>query len=372
MAFDNGPLSFCVYRLDEDLPENILELFAENAALPLNQVKDESSNGWTARHLLERNFTEETCLIEDYVQVHFRASELKVAAPILKAKCAQVEFQTMQEENLSGINRKRKKEIKENIIDELLAETQPTIKGFPLVLDPTNKLLYVGTSSAKSADSALALLVESTGLSPIPLTPQTYMTEQLGSMASSYDSIKLTDSQEDAGETWPGRDFLTWLWYLSEYEEAEFTVPDLGVFAFSVDGPLNFITELNGARESVVKKGIPTLSPEADSALKDGKKLKTAKIAIARGDDTWTFTLDADFFCFKSMKLPDGTEFQYKARFIERLESLFVFQEAFFSLFKEFLNRFTGDQRNENIEKMRTWLSEREANVIRTEVFDVK
>ena len=114
MAFDNGPLSFCVYKLDEELPDNILELFAEHAALPLNQVKDETSNGWTARHLLEREFDEESCVIEDFIQVHFRSSELKVSAPILKARCSQIEFEIMKEENLSGVNRKRKKEIKEN------------------------------------------------------------------------------------------------------------------------------------------------------------------------------------------------------------------------------------------------------------------
>ena len=107
MAFDNGPLSFCVYRLDEDIPENILELFAEHAALPLNQVKDETSNGWTARHLLEREFTEESCLLDDFIQVHFRSSELKVSAPILKARCSEIEFEVMREEyGTSGTLRK--------------------------------------------------------------------------------------------------------------------------------------------------------------------------------------------------------------------------------------------------------------------------
>ena len=105
-------------------------------------------------------------------------------------------------------------------------------------------------------------------------------------------------------------------------------------------------------------------------ALKDGKKLKTAKIAIARGDETWTFTLDADMFCFKSMKLPDGTEFQYKARFIERLESLYIFKEAFFTLYGEFVKRFGGENRSAHIDKMKDWLAEREGNVIHTEVFE--
>ena len=367
MAFDNGPLSFCVYRLDEPIPDDILELFKANVALPLEQVKDEASNGWTGRHLLEREFTEETCIIEDYIQVHFRTSELKVSAPILKAKCAQAEFGIMQEENLSGISRKRKKEIKENMSDELLASTQPTIKGFPLLIDPKNQRLYIGTSAAKSADSAVALFVESTGLSPIPLTPQTIMTEELGAAASSYDPINITDSHLEADETWAGRDFLTWLWYLCEELGGEFTVPDLGVFSLMIDGPLNFISEVSGARESVIRKGVPTLSPEADSAVRDGKKLKSAKVAFAQGDETWTFSLDADYFTFKSLKLPDGTEFQYIPRFIERAESLDTFQKAFFALFSEFLTKFTGEVREQSIDDMKTWLENRESSVIYTE-----
>lgn len=367
MAFDNGSLSFCVYRLDEDLPEDHLELFAEHAALPLKQVKNEPSSGWSARHLLETEFTPATCYIEDFLQVHFRTSERKVATPLLKARCAQVEFQIMGEEQLSGLNRKRKKEIRENIMDELMVDAQPTIKGFPLVFDPENKLLYVGTSSTKAADEAIGLLIESTGISPIPYSPQTCLAEALGASHTNYDPIVISDSGDMPEETWVGRDFLTWIWHFCEYEDAEFTVPDLGVFHVSLDGPINLISETNGARESVVRKGIPTLSPEAHSALCDGKKLKSAKVAIARGDDIWSFTLDADTFCFKSMKLPDGTEFQYAPHFNERVESLNVFQAAFFGLFNQFVERFGGEAREENLNNMKEWLKERETSVYVTD-----
>ena len=71
-----------------------------------------------------------------------------------------------------------------------------------------------------------------------------------------------------------GRDFLTWIWYKCESDSNKFVVPDLGEFSIGLDGPLTLISENIGSHETVLRKGLPLVSPEAHSGLNAGKKLK--------------------------------------------------------------------------------------------------
>ena len=85
---------------------------------------------------------------------------------------------------------------------------------------------------------------------------------------------------DEGTEKFLGRDFLNWLWYFTEQEESKFIVPDLGEFEVGIDGPLALVAENFGAFESVLRKGLPTKSPEAHMALQAGKKLKSAQVML--------------------------------------------------------------------------------------------
>lgn len=359
MPFDNGNLSFCVYKLEEELPENYLELFQEKAACKLEDVKDEASNGWTGRHLLERNIDKDSALIGDLVYMHFRSAVRKVPTSLMNAECMQRELALMQADNLSTLSRKKKKEIKEEVTDLLLPDMPPTLSGTPFVIDPESNMLYVGTSSIKQADSLVALLIETLNIEVIPRTPMLMSRELLGQNASidvlDFCGKNLADDEEHI----LGRDFLTWIWYLVEQEGAAFTVPDVGEFEIAIDGPLALQAENIGAYESILRKGIPTQSPEAQIALQAGKKLKSAKVMLSRGDEIWSFTFDADNFVFRSTKLPDGEALDRVTKFEERAGFLHTFQESFFHLYNLFLVCMYGDDSEKNLEAIQEWLRTR-------------
>ena len=62
------------------------------------------------------------------------------------------------------------------------------------------------------------------------------------------------------------------------------------------------------------------MSAEAKAALAVGKKLRKAKILMARGDaDKWSFTFDADTFTITGLTLPETEEMELNARFEERV-----------------------------------------------------
>ena len=360
MAFDSGNISFSVYEIKGDLPEDHLEKFTAFAGCLPEKVADTPNLGWVARHLLERRIDEDTAYVGDYLCLHFRSAVRKIPSSLLKAECMQKELAQMQADQISSLSRKKKKEIKEEVEDELIKYMPPQLSGVQFVIDKFNKLLFVGTASVKQSDSLVQLLIETCDVEVIPKTPvgeamKTLETRNIGIKPLDFTGKDLSSDDD----LLLGRDFLTWIWYKCESDTPKFIVPDLGEFSIGLDGPLILVSETSGAHETVIRKGLPTMSPEAHSGINSGKKLKSAKISITRGDDIWTFGLDADNFIFKSMKLPDGEAMDRISRFEERIEYMNTFQEAFFSLYSDFIKLVAGSDRDSHIKDIQDWTSNR-------------
>ena len=135
-----------------------------------------------------------------------------------------------------------------------------------------------------------------------------------------------------------GQDFLTWLCFLSEERGGIVKIRDLGEFGVMLEGPVTFVMEGQGAHETVLRKGMPLLSPESKTCLQSGKKLRRARLTLARKDETWQVTLDADLFTFRGLKLPEVDEKDPINRFQERMLRLDMFKEVFLELYDRFLD----------------------------------
>ena len=160
------------------------------------------------------------------------------------------------------------------------------------------------------------------------------------------------------------------LWYCSEKDPFVCRSEKFGNIAISVMGPLNFAfspakakdPELCGAGESVVKKGNPLSSAEAKAALQVGKKLRKAKIILARNDaEKWTFTFDADTFAFTGLSLPEGEEMELNARLEERVGFIRLLHEIWEEYFRIFITSLQGDQLAVTEKRIRQWAEERDS-----------
>lgn len=67
----------------------------------------------------------------------------------------------IEEREVRKIGRKEKKAMKEAIIDELLATTQPTQSSVLVMIDPTKGYIVINSATTKKADLILGLLVNS-------------------------------------------------------------------------------------------------------------------------------------------------------------------------------------------------------------------
>lgn len=361
MPFDQGSFTFRVCRLPQNLPEDALKAFQKKALKNVDDVGEEPLFGWVSgRNLLESTIDENTAMVgENYLHLCLCQAQRKVPSSLLKAKVKMAELLKQAELQADRLPRNERKKIKEDVAKELLPHMPPSLGGVWFVIDRNEQLLYVTAASQKPLELFLGLFSQTIGFEPVPVTPAS-LAEELLDGGSADDVPQLNFSPElgdEAAGGSLGQNFLTWLWFWLDQNGGVLPPSKLGEFSLMLDGPLTFVSENSSAQELVVRKGRPTVSPDSMIALVTGKKLKSAKLLMAREKQQWSFTLDADEFVFRSMKLPEGESLDAVSYFDERMTLTYEFQKVFFELFRKFLSEVKDDARRKATEaKAKKWV----------------
>ncbi|RMD79159.1 MAG: hypothetical protein D6820_08675, partial [Lentisphaerae bacterium] len=278
MAFHDSPRNtFVMCRLNEPLPPDPLAHFNRYLLPPLDQADEEIKMGWSGyNHFLDLPLEPANGMVGRYPYMHLTTMIKQIPSGLLKSYVRAREMVYLRERNAKVIPREEKKRIKGEVKAELLSIVPPTVRGFPFLIDVDNDIIYFGGSTAKQVDYFTKLFYETTGRAPTPLSPDNLIEHYFDIHIADLPAIQFTkDPVQRSEERTPGRDFTTWLWFYITKKGGLINLPELGEFMFEVDGPLTFAGEGPGSMETVARKGAPTLSPEAKTALLVGKKLKT-------------------------------------------------------------------------------------------------
>jgi len=334
--------------LPRDLPKDVVSRFAAQAAPPIDTLSDGEIHGWvTGRHLLDRNITPDTAFLGGFLRLSLMHAERKIPEALLRAECRMEELARMQAENLPRLSQTVRREIRESITKRLLPKMPPTLKGLSMVADPAARLVYTTALSDKQLDAFQVNFSMAAGFGGVPVLPETAAVMRRNVSIKDWPATSFSPEVDDPDvSNDPGLDFFTWLWFAAESRGGMFTLGNLGSWAAMVEGPLTLVREGAGAHEAVVRRGEPLVSAETKAALMDGKKLRRAKLTLARMEETWSCTFDAPTFTVRGLKLPEGEKLDLVSKFQERMQYLDVFKEAVLSLFDRFV-----DERN----KPATW-----------------
>ena len=357
MSFERGSVSMRVFLVPshDPFPADIAERLAKDAVPSLDAIPAEGCLGWaTGRHLLDRNITADTVNVGGMLRVTLVKSEKKIPSALFKAECRQEEIAVAQAKGVPFLKRAEKQEIAKAIKDRLLPGMPPTLSGIDVVR--TDDAVYATATSDSACDSLTVSWCKATGQRIMPYGPS-YAAMKLAHLdvrtlnSTSFSSeVKDADVEQDLGT-----EFLTWMWYFSESSGGQHDG-----FAFMLDGPFTLVHEGKGAHEIVIRKGNPGLAQEAKSALMAGKKLRKAKMVIARGEDTWSCLVDGQEWTFGSLKLPNVEGVDPTSAFQERMIRMATFVEAIESLFKKFIAIRNDPQAWANeVEALRQWVSDR-------------
>lgn len=363
MPFESGSITTTIFSLPEKLPENYLELFNNARAGMLDNVTEEPQIGWVSgRHLLETAINEETAICGGHFYFNMRTAERKIPGALLKAICRREELVYMKANETFSVPTKIRREIKENAIEQNMMKMPPSISGIPAVIDLAENMLYLGASSTKQVDEFISFFYKTVNIEPIQMNVESILL--LNQLGSEHDLPNVMFSEKSDDEPVPARDFLTWLWFYSEHEDGRLTHEQFGDFAMIIEAPLTlaFASDAQGAGETVLKKGDrPLRSAEAKAALNVGKKLKKAKFTMARGEDIWSGTFDAENFCFAGLSVPEGEEMELHSRFAERLLNLSIFRQVIEQYFKKFVETVKHPNFKETEKQFAKWSMERDS-----------
>lgn len=362
MSFDSGSFTLSMFELPTELPENFLDLFAAKKASALDSVTDEPQLGWvTGHHLLDTVINEESAQMGGSYFLALRKSVRKMPAALLNAVCKREEQAYMRANDLEYVSSKMKKQIRQEALEKHIQKMPPTLSGIPMVLEPHERLLYVGASGRAQLDLFLDFFYQTVKIEPLQLTPSLLLEHYLKANQDDFPILSISGRPET--EPAVGRDFLMWLWFYSE-TTGKLEVPDYGEFDLMIEGPLTFAdsNEATGAQEVAIKKGdSPLRSSEAKAAILSGKKLKKAKLTLTRANQIWTGTFDADLFSFGSFKTPEPEEMNPDEVFAERVLNLSIFRAGIIAYFKKFSEAMSGNAFSQLEKEIRAWAQERDA-----------
>ncbi len=364
MPFERGSVTFSMFEIQGELPEDILGLFAAKKAGLLDSVDEEPQIGWvTGQHLLDTTITEETAQMGGCYYLMLRQAVRKMPGSLLNALCKREEQAYMRANNLEYVSAKMKKQIREETLEKHIQKMPPILTGIPVVLDPNEKLLFVGATSRTQIELFIDNFFQTTKLEALQLTPGLMLEKMFQSTEASFPILNIANLPGNGAEPSSARDFLMWLWYYSE-TTGKLQHPQFGEFDILIEAPLTFSDEgdAKGAGEVTVKKGdAPLRSAEAKAAVLVGKKLKKVKLSLTRDKQIWTGTFDAAQFAFSSFKLPEGEAMNDDEVFAERVQNLIIFREAVALYFKKFADAMLGMEFPKFEAEIREWAKNRDA-----------
>lgn len=154
-----------------------------------------------------------------------------------------------------------------------------------------------------------------------------------------------------------GSEFLTWLWFKVDCHDGLLDVHDLGRVEVIFDDQLTLDAYLAETQRNDLRGGAPAYSPEAITALRQGKRPIKAKLRVIREGREWAFVFKAETFDLGAIKLPALLTEESDEQFWERMYLVEEVEGIMHALYREFLQIRLAETWGERfVGAMREWI----------------
>jgi len=140
-----------------------------------------------------------------------------------------------------------------------------------------------------------------------------------------------------------GSEFLMWLWFKSACFDGLFEVRRHGELEVIFDDRLTLEAYVAETERNVFKGGAPAFSPEAKTALREGKRPTRARLRVIKEGREWKFKFKAEDFNLSTLKIPSLLSERDDEQFMERMTLIEEVEEILEALYREFLTIRTSD-----------------------------
>lgn len=161
-----------------------------------------------------------------------------------------------------------------------------------------------------------------------------------------------------------GREFLTWLWFKSEQQKHRISLPNYGDFELFIDDKIILSSASGSVRENSLRGGTPAYAQEAGSALLSGKMVQSAKFILQNTNAQWVFTICADDFSLRSVRVPHVTKESTAEHFVERITHFQFLNDILDELYKDFVKMRLTPAFELELQNLKIWMDEKVAHGI--------
>lgn len=134
-----------------------------------------------------------------------------------------------------------------------------------------------------------------------------------------------------------GREFVVFLWFLSELDGGDVTTLSHGAAVVRFDASLVLERKAETTEVCRLRGLTPSEGREAKEALRDGKLPTRAHLLVALGERSFALLLNADTLALSSVKLPELLAELEDEAFFERMQLIEELESVLESLFEEFV-----------------------------------
>jgi len=146
-----------------------------------------------------------------------------------------------------------------------------------------------------------------------------------------------------------GSEFLMWLWFKSEAFDGLFEVRDHGQVEVQFDDRLTLEAYLAETERNVFKGGSPAASPEAQTALREGKRPTRARLRVIKEGREWRFKYKAEGCDLSTLEIPSLLSERDDEQLYERMQLIDEIEQILDELYREFIVLRTSDAWREGL-----------------------
>jgi hypothetical protein len=380
MGFFSGRLTFARYRVTGPSPglfgPEHLERLADHAIGRRRIASPDGVEvGWTAGdHILDTRFDLAKNIVNETLNFCLRIDQQKIPADLLRAYTA-VELQAAAEKIPSGRPSARQKReargvARERLEDEARDGRYLKRKACPILWDALSNELLVGTTAMTVVDRLHTHFQETFGLAFEPLTAgrQAFHLAELRQQTRGIDDAapaafipgvtpnEMSWAPDEANRDFLGNEFLLWLWYVLDGENDTIKLADKSEVAVMLTRTLTLECPRAQTGKETIQSDGPTRLPEARRAIQAGKLPRKVGLILARHDNQYEFTLQAETLAVSGAKLPAPEEAEERARLEERVTLLRSFLETLDLLYDAFGRVRLSENWPKELTKVQKWL----------------
>ncbi|HPG72472.1 MAG TPA: recombination-associated protein RdgC [Syntrophales bacterium] len=373
MGLLKGSLTFSRYRVKGELPAEFRPFFDRQikkyAFRDLTASAEEQAFGWTClENPLDTAFEGGRYCAGDFFYFSLRLDRKSVPPALLRLKCLEEERKSLKDSGRTRLFREQAREIKERVFLHLLTKAHPVPSFYDVCWSVPGGWLLVGSHADRVFEifeDLFKITFNARLTACLPWDPEHLDRKTAAALTVLDGGSFLEPARGSAEKTDPAllaREFMTWLWFKSEERDGTVSLPGQADVRLTFEKRVVLESGEGEYSETVSCQGLHADLREGKAAIREGKKVREARLRLERDSDRWEFTLKADRFQFQSMKLPqtgglDEEGVENEGGILERIGLVETGLRTMDDLFAFFLKRRLSSQwAAEEIPRVKAWL----------------